>query len=334
MPPYPLNLELAALPDGKYQIAMHLPSGDISRVFAVSQFRRYEVDACFEILSGLKHNVTPLEESKIIRQFGLKLFNFLIGDHPLIYAKYLDSLHHQYSIRLTLALENAIQLAYLPWELMRDRERDFLALSSSVSIVRIAPELQIGVPVPVIFPFRVLVIMATRNGERDWRQLAEATAALQQSGHLKLDRLHPTSQASLRLHLLAEDYHAIHYIGSSQPPPPNTPSTDDLSHEYYPESTLRLLVVTHTPVSTPTRGRFPAMVTLQFPMGRPAIDLFLREFYSALLGGLSVDNAMSQGRRAIANQFHTGEWAAPILVTHPQTSVLFRPVSNSGALPK
>jgi len=334
MPPLCLYLELTSLPDDKYQIVVRLPSGETIRAVAVNRIRSHEINVCFEILSHYKHSITPLEESKIIRQFGQKLFNFLIGDHPPVYNAYINVLGGLQGIRLALALENAGQLAHLPWELLRDPERDFLALSSSVSVVRTAPHLVVSSSVPVILPLRVLVITATRNGEQDWRQLSEATAALQQYGHLKLDRLHPTSKSSLRLHLLAEDYHVIHYVGVSQPSPTAALTTDDLNHEYYPESTVRLLVAQHTSITAATRNVFPAFATLQFPIGRPATTLFLREFYGALLRVVTVDSAISHARRAIANQFQTGEWASSVLVTHPQTGVLFRPVFDAGAFPK
>jgi hypothetical protein len=337
MPLYSLNLELSALADNKYQIRALLPSGNTCQAVAVNRFRSHEVDACFEILSRNKHNITPLEESKIIRQFGQKLFNFVIGDHAVIHKTYLHATQSQPDVRLALSLENAGQLEHLPWELLRAPARDFLALSKSISVVRTAHDLDASAPVPVMLPLRVLVIMATRSLEPEWNLLNEATAGIQQKKLLKLDLLHPTNQSSLRLCLLAEDYHAIHYIGSEQSTLADPLSLNDLSGELYPESTIRLLV--HTPAPRPTltataNFHVPAVATLQFPMSRSALTRFIQEFYRALVQGSTADNAVRAARRAIANLYQTGEWAAPVLYVHPQTNGLFRILSNPGAFPK
>jgi hypothetical protein len=332
MSPHILCLELTALRDDKYEIAVRVPSGEIIQAVAVNRIRSHEVSVCFEILSRHKHSITPLEESKVIRQFGQKLFNFLIGDHQTVYNAYLGAIDGLQSIRLALGLENAEELAYLPWELLRDPERDFLTLSSNISLVRTASHLSMANPIPVVIPFRVLVIVAIQNSERDWRQLSAATTALQASGHLHLERLCPTNIHSLRLRLLAEDYHIIHYIGPSQPPPPEILTIDDVSREYYPESTVRLLVSENTPMSVTMKASFPAIASLQFPIGRSATTLFVSEFYRELIEGGVVDRAVGRARRAIANQDQTGEWAAPVLIAHLQTDVLFRPMSVAGSL--
>jgi hypothetical protein len=77
-----------------------------------------------------------------------------------------------------------------------------------------------------------------------------------------------------------------------------------------------------------------ASVSMQFPMSQVATSLFLREFYSTLVQGVSVDTAMSRTRRAIANQLQRSEWAAPVLFAHATTGVLFQPVRGYRANPK
>jgi len=350
MPPHIFTIELAALSDEKYQITARPPSSGSIQVVVRNPIRSREVEAYSEILTQHKHNITPLEQAKATRQLGQKLFNFLLKAEATIYDAYVSSLNNAGAngLRLVLEVENAGALAHLPWEVICDPERDFLALSAHTSIARATSTLEARSPIPLLLPLRVLVITATRNTEHEWRQLREATGDLQRSGQIELDRLYTPSMAALRRSMLAQDYHVIHYIGSAlvngkdgQPAltmldkENDTVNTDALSHELYPESTVRLLLLTPDTHScaaatlVASKVRLPATLTLQFPVSRTASVLFMREFFAALLHGVAVDSAVSRGRRAAANRLQTGEWAAPVLFAHPRAQVLFRPLARS-----
>ncbi len=340
----PFDIELSALPDGKYQITAQTASGDEPSAVARNPFTTREVENCVAILSRHKHNITPLEQAKAARQFGHKLFNFLIKDHLPIYTAYLDSV--QQGLRLNLSLGNAGQLAYLPWELLRDPERDFLGLSESTSIVRLSPQSDERPSIPLVFPLRVLVAVAGRAAEESWGNLDRATWELRQNGQITLERLDYASLDDLRLHMAAEDYHVFHYIGfarlNNQTRQPYLVmrhqdrgfiEPEEVSYELYPESTVRLAMLMpcqssfQPMVDLASRLHLPAAATVQFPLSCTASIIFFREFYGALAHGAAVDAAMSRARRAIANGLQNGEWAAPVLFSRSQDGVLFRRVS-------
>lgn len=351
MSPPSFTIELSASTEGKYRIAARPASGGEIQVVANNPFRSQEIEGCLEILS--RRSVMPLEQAKVTRQFGQKLFNFLIGNHTAIHDAYLVNQRSagQQGTYLKLAVDSTGSLLYLPWELVRDPNRDFLALSGNMSFVRTTSWLDQRAPVPLLLPLRVLAIMAIRNAEHEWRRLEQATDDLRRTGQLRLDRLHNASLSALRLRLLAEDYHIVHYIGLAQVDDQtgqpslvmggeehNVISPDDLSRELYPESTVRLLILTPCQRSyqamTTLAGnvRIPVALTLQFPISRSASILFLREFYGALLQGMPIDAVVSRSRRILANHLQNGEWAAPVLFAHSQTVKLFRPISGYSPL--
>jgi hypothetical protein len=345
MSPLSVTIKLSAIADGKYQITAQTASGDEQSAVTRNPFTTREVENYLEILSRHKHNITPLEQAKAARQFGAKLFNFLIKDRPEIYSLYITLA--QRGLRVRLSLDNAGQLASFPWELLRDPEGDFLALSESTSIVRVPHQLEERTPVPLLLPLRILVAVAGRAAEESWRHLEIATAEMRRVGHIVLERLRYASLDELRLQILAEDHHVFHYIGfarsDNQAEQPflvmrhkdrGFIRADEMNEELYPESTVRLVMLTpckhlFQPMGNfATRLHLTAVATMQFPLSRVASIVFFREFYGALAQGVPVDVAMSQARRTIANGLQNSEWASPILFAGSQDGMLFRRVSS------
>lgn len=333
----PFTLELAALPDGKHRITAQKESPEQTQVISSDRFSDHEVANCLLVLSRRKHNVTPLEQIQAARQFGQRLFNFLIKNHPAIHTAYRDCLlragQHRFQIRLSL--EDAGELAHLPWELLRDPERDFLALSDTTPVVRVPSHLDRCAPVPLILPLRVLAYGQHAQG---WRDLEEATTDLRRNRQIQLDRAN--SLSALRLQMLAEDYHVLHVIGGGSSLVTGEEDTHpvnpgDLSHVLFPESTIRLVLIDaqreyHSTITAASLRYVPAVVTMQFSITQQATTLFMRELYGAVSQGALVDAAISKARRAIANALQTGEWAAPVLFMRSSTDVLFRLVSAVG----
>jgi hypothetical protein len=343
-----LDITLAALPDGRFQITARTGAEDELSAVARNPFTGGEAERYLEILSRHKHSAMPLESAKAARQFGHKLFKFLISDHLPVHAAYLDSV--EAGLRLRLSLTRAGSLAFLPWELLREPGRGFLALSEHVSIVRLSFQSDEHPPVPLLLPLRVLVAVAGREAEEPWRNLDTATSELRRNGQLMLERLDYASLEDLRLHMFAEDFHVFHYIGFARLDNHTGQSflvmrhkgrgfihAEDVNTELCPESTVRLAVL--TPCSGSFRPmcdfgshlRVPAIATMQFTLSGPASLLFYRVFYEALSRGLTVDTALSQARRAIANGLHNSEWAAPVLFAPSRNGILFRRVSRARA---
>jgi hypothetical protein len=165
-----------------------------------------------------------------------------------------------------------------------------------------------------------------------------------------LERLEYASLGDLRLHMYDEDFHVFHYIGfaridnhTGQPylvmrhKGRGFIPAEEVNYELYPESTVRLAVLTPCPGSFRpmcdfgSRVNVAAIATMQFPLSGPTSVLFYRVFYEALSRGLAVDTAMSQARRAIANGVQNGEWAAPVLFSPSRNGILFRRISSDHA---
>src|SRR5690606_8569095 len=117
----------------------------------------------------------------------------LIRQHEDINSAYFASLDRAGSdgLRLRLSVDNAGALAGLPWELLSDPTRDFLALSRTTPVTRYTRQLSTRAPVPVILPLRVLVMISAPrdfpalNVEDEWNRLNDATVELQILGLLR-----------------------------------------------------------------------------------------------------------------------------------------------------
>jgi hypothetical protein len=355
-------IEVIAQPDGLYAISVvSSPVGE-ARVVVPNPLVAQEIERMLAVL-GRRERVTKLEENGIARDIGEKLFNFLIRSNDDINAAYfasLDRANHQ-GLRIRLSVERAGALADLPWELLRDPNRDFLTLSRSTPIVRYTQMLSVRPPAEVAMPLRVLVMISAPEDfpkldvEDEWRRLNEATAPLQQSGVLRLEKLETATLIALQRRLRTGEYHIFHFIGHSDFDPHNQRGVlvleDDadnrranlvtglmLARELGEESTIRLVVLNscqsarraekdpHAGIASSivTRG-IPAVAAMQFPISDTAARVFSEEFYRAIAENLPIDSAVSEARRAIANRLQNAEWATPALYMRSENGVLFRP---------
>jgi CHAT domain-containing protein len=352
-------IDLTELPDGSYSISvLSSPVGEVSAVVP-NPFTPAEIDAAVSLLED-SATAQTLEQSHAARQLGQQLFQFLIRQNGDINSAYFASLDRAGSdgLRLRLSVEHAGVLAGLPWELLADPNRDFLALSRSTPLTRYTQQLMTRPPVPVILPLRVLVMISaprdlpTLDVEDEWQRLNEATATLQARGLLELERLEQATLIALQRRLRAEDYHVFHYIGHSAYND-TTGSVLALEHEddalaqlvpgaalareLGEETTIRLVVLNSCESgqadgqhpflgiasSLVTRG-IPAVVAMQHSISDAAATVFAEEFYRALAETLPIDSALNEARRAIANRLHSLEWAIPALYMRSEDGVLFR----------
>ena len=352
-------IDLTELPDGSYSISvLSSPVGEAS-VVVQSPFTRVDIEAAASLLEE-GAAAQSLEQSHAARQLGQRLFQFLIRQNEDVNSAYFASLDRAGSdgLRLRLSLDNAGALAGLPWELLADPNRDFLALSRSTPLTRYTQQLTTRPPVPVVLPLRVLVMISAPRDfpalsvEDEWQRLNEATADLQARGLLALERLEQATLITLQRRLRAEDYHVFHYIGHSAYKT-TTGSVLALEHEddafaqlvpgaalareLGEETTIRLVVLNSCQSgqadgqhpffgiasSLVTRG-IPAVVAMQQPISDAAATVFAEEFYRAIAETLPIDTALSEARRAIANRLHSLEWATPALYLRSQDGVLFR----------
>lgn len=219
-------IELSALPNGKYRVEARTPIGgataDVDNPFTES-----EIAELVAILSR-RRRVLASVEAQTAAQFGGRMFDLLFRSSDQIYAAYFNTLSNlgQSGLRIRLSVERAGALANLPWELLRDPQRDHLALSRMTPVVRTVTQLNIRAAVSLDPPLRVLVMIAspeqidgTKLGKLDvegeWTRLEEATAELRRSGQLEIVRLERATQRALQQRLRTGDYHIFHYIGHS-----------------------------------------------------------------------------------------------------------------------
>jgi hypothetical protein len=72
------------------------------------------------------------------------------------------------------------------------------------------------------------------------------------------------------------------------------------------------------------RGGISAAVAMQYEISDGAAIAFARGFYTAIAGGLGVDEAVSAGRRAIVGTSQTTlEWLTPVLYLRGEQTHLY-----------
>lgn len=356
-------IELSALPaPGRYRISVNSPIGQTS-VDVDSPFTAQEIENHLAILGRMQEGVTLAQEAQAARDFGERIFNFLIRNHEDIIAAYFASLERAGNdgLRIRLSVEKAGELARLPWEFLRDPSRDFLALSRSTPVVRYTPQLTLRRPLNVTIPLRVLVMISTPTNfpaldvEGEWQRLQEATADLQKRGLLQLERLNEATLIALQRKMRSSDYHIFHYIGHSDfnattqqgvlvfeserdPAQGQIITGVSLGQELGEESSIRLVVINSchsarrperdalTGIASGLVARgIPAVVAMQFEISDDAAKAFAEEFYRAISETLPIDTAVSEARRAISNRVGNIEWAIPILYMRSDDGVLFLP---------
>lgn len=358
-------IELSALPaplpaQARYRISVTSPIGettvDIDNPFTPSDIERY-----LAVLGRTQQGITRAQETQTAREFGDRIFNFLIRNNEDVNAAYFASLERAGNdgLRIRLSLENAGELAQLPWEYLRDPSREFLALSRSTPVVRYSPQLTLRRPLNITLPLRVLVMISTPKGlpeldvEGEWQRLNEATADLQRRGLLLLERLDSATLIALQRTLRANEYHIFHFIGHSDfnastqqgvlvfeddadPDRARIITGEALGRELGEENTIRLVVMNSCHSARRPDGDalsgiasglvargIPAVVAMQFVITDAAAKAFAEEFYRALSESLPIDSAVSEARRAIANRVGNIEWGTPVLYMRSDDGVLF-----------
>jgi len=313
------------------ETAMPLSADDMARMIGV--------------LDGTTR-ATRGDAAKAARAIGERLFTTIIsGD---IYTAYNVS-RQKGDLRIRLNLDEAGPFADWPWELLRDPNGDYLALSPQTPIIR-SPHVKTTRPLKNIsMPLRALAMITNvadqeaLDVDAEWRTINEGTGSVRARGLFKLDRADGGELNALQHSLQQEgDYQVFHFVGfgafdakgeagglafvDGQTNQTELVSGDALARELSAEHGVRLMVMNacqtprqkrkdpfHQVASDIVSGGVPAVVAMQVPMSDEASRLFAREFYRALAEGYSVEIAVTNGRRAISATTGSLEWAAPAL---------------------
>jgi hypothetical protein len=251
-------------------------------------------------------------------------------------------------IRVNLRDHTLAPLLDLPWELLyRKDTEEFLALSRGTPVVR-----ALDVPRPAAVrayrpPLRILAVLARDPGsaplslEEELKQLREA---LEDDPEIRLETLEDPDPQTLRNVLDQKDIHILHYMGhgASDPvsgegallfgsPEGRMPVTGwHLATKVKDLDALRLVILnaceTAVVAGEATKGPFagvaaalvlgglPAVVAMQSSIMDVHAVAFTAAFYRKLARGMSVEEAVTEGRQAILSyEPESDSWAIPVL---------------------
>jgi hypothetical protein len=287
------------------------------------------------------------------RQVGARLFDRLfVGDLRTMLS---SSLSHARSrngtLRIRLFLEEAPELADLPWEYLYAGPdpglpiaHPFLCLSEEIALVRAsgaAPEAQ---PLPLRGPLRILAVLSSPRDyppldrTREWTKLRTAMDELEQAGLVALETAPAANQALLQKRLREGGFHVLHFIGhgrshqrsqygmlllEGQDGNSRPVSATFLSGLLKESRSLRLAVLQECQGTKASFGAFagtaarlvregmPAAVALQFPLPDASSKAWHRTLYLGLAEGWSVQDSVARARGAMLGE--NAAWGAAVL---------------------
>ncbi|HEX5726565.1 MAG TPA: CHAT domain-containing protein, partial [Longimicrobiaceae bacterium] len=169
--------------------------------------------------AGFRRVDSPEMES--LKSVGGRLFEAVFNDEVRVCLR--GSLARareegKTGVRVRLRLNDAPELAALPWEYLYDRSQNqFLSLSVQTPVVRYLELPDSGRPAEVQSPVRVLVMISSPHDhpqlevEREWALLTQSLAGLE--GRITVERLERPTLAALQRKLRSGGYHVFHFVG-------------------------------------------------------------------------------------------------------------------------
>jgi len=301
-----------------------------------------------------------------VKEIGDRLSSALFhGEVLLLYQRSLDLLERDPSLGLRLELRidprdpHVAPLQALPWELLRQPDTvEYLALSRRQPLVRYLTVPRIVRAAAIPHPFRILAVAACPQGLpgldliRERRKLAEGVVRSEVS--IEIVDVKPPTLAKLRKEALAQECHALHFMGHGGSVPecrekallfetadrlPHPVSGTDLINKLADFPSLRLAVLNACEsadvpeidpfsgvASSLVLGGMPAVVAMRLPVSDEAAIVFSGAFYRCLAAGDPIDAAVAEGRQAMHSEdFSSAEWATPVLFTRTPNGELFPP---------
>ncbi len=271
-------------------------------------------------------------------------------------------------LRLRLRLDQASQLGALPWEYLYDPQRDiFMGISSDTPLSRfIEPPHSFPPPPPLEGKLRLLTVisqplnLAPINADAVFETMDQALQRLKARGRLEeIEPLRHAVRADITEALREYRPHVLHWVGhgafdrQARRGKLFLEDTDGDAVEMS-DRTFRELLEGHTDIrlvvldvgESATRDAgdalvgiapqlvrrgVPAVVAKQYHVGERAAISLTREFYRALTHWYPIDVALSDGRRAIYQDYggDRRDWAAPVLFMRDRDGMLFEPPTQS-----
>ncbi|MEW5869350.1 MAG: CHAT domain-containing protein [Chloroflexota bacterium] len=346
---------------GKYRArVLNSPSGQAAADFSLP-FSDLELDNFYLRLGLPRTDVRRVGSPgmEAARAFGQRLFESTFRDE--IYNclnRSLDEASQQASgLRIRLWMADVPELADLPWEYLYSPSANrFLNLSLESPIVRYLELSERLRPMRVKPPLKILAMISSPSDyppldvAREWQNLKNALAGLEQSGLVQVERLERASLAVLLARLRRDSYHIFHYIGhggfdahsrdgvlmledeTGRGRQVGSQHLGMLLHdEHFVLAVLNACEAARSARDDPFSGTaqslvqqgIPAVIAMQFAISDQAAITFSLEFYTALAEGYPVDAALGHARKNIFAACSDVEWGTPVLYLRSKDGFIF-----------
>ncbi|MGB3062354.1 MAG: CHAT domain-containing protein, partial [Anaerolineae bacterium] len=348
------KVTVRASPAGEALAVMQFPFDDLMRDLQLQKLQTAL------LRSGGQRRSAPSSEQRAVQDFGQALFDALFtGEVRNLYdVSQKLAANAEQGLRLKLRIQ-APELAVLPWEYLFDkRAGEYMCLSRYTPIIRYLELPQVIQPLRAPRPLRILALIADPsdlqrlNVGKEKERVARALAPLQARGQVELTWLAGSTWRDLQSEMRGGPWHLFHFVGHGGFDRQNDEGlvvlTDDageaqpllatqLARLLADQRALRLVVLNacegargsqqdifaSTAAILARRG-VPAVLAMQHEITDRAAVEFARAFYDALAGGLPVDAAVSEGRKAVSLEVaNTVEWGTPVLTMRASDGILF-----------
>jgi len=307
----------------------------------------------------------------VAQKFGSALYDAVFGGEVgTCFRRSLDAADAAgKGLRIRLRLEDAPQLADVPWEyLYPSGLRQFLVLQTRTPVVRYLELPQPVAPLQVTPPLQVLVVvcspaqLATLNVDGEVQRITTALAGLEQAGQVHVTVIPRATLMAVRRALRAGEFHVLHFIGHGgfdDAKAEGMLAFEDDNHQLNMVSgttlattisgfeSLRLVVLNacegarqspQDPLggvaqSLVKLGNVPAVVAMQFEITDEAATVFSSEFYAAMADGYPIDAALAEARVAVYSDNNDVEWGTPVLYLRASDGRIFDVAGGAQQIP-
>lgn len=357
---YPVRVTHAPSPSGsEREETLHLDLEDL-------RDRRDNLAKTINIFGRAARRSVPVSEQQI-REIGRRLFCALFRESVAdTYHQSLGMVQtRRRPLRLVLWLTDP-ELAALPWESLYDPDSNAF-LAKRWPVVRYVRSGYTPPPLEVQRPLRILGLVAlpedtvTLNVEAEQENLENALVDLLREGIVEIEWELETTWNHVQDRLLNKEWHVVHFIGHGGYDEENDESYLQFVSEgggtqrVQANKLVDLLCNTPLPprlvvlnscssgegspgdifsstAAALAKGGISAVAAMQFTITDEAAIAFSRGFYRAIAEGLSVDQAVHNGRRAIIGlPGNRMEWVTPVLYVLGETRELFKFAQQSSA---
>lgn len=287
-----------------------------------------------------------------LRHIGERLFRALFVD--VVAETFRGSVervrNHGIGLRIRLQLDDAPELATLPWEALWDpTDRAFLNDQPDLPVARAlrVKGKAAGLGSDDEPPLRLLALLPEPRGEsklsgtHEWQQIQDQLKPLMSQGLVVVERLEPATLDALGKRIDKAACDVLHVVAHGGPGEPGAGGLlkledpeegldivtgGDLARALERRKPPRLVVLNACHVARAaiddafdgmaqhlvSRG-VPAVVAMRTSISDAAAVSFAVALYRALASGKTIEAAMVEARRRISLGEHRTEWATPVL---------------------